>query len=250
MYIFAIPVGLLVGGIVGGMWGRRNPITTTGYAALGVVIAEAVFVLGERFLQLPTRALTWFLAPILGGLGLWLLPYLARRLWPDQRTRENGAIVAVAAFFILPVALWQLQPKDQIEADTESARIQSDFYLSCDTLAQAEGHHATRHQPPQPAPHLLTLRSFPELCCPGIPASMRNQEIGVGDWRIVIHYVTRAHFGDTVHYYRNLLPGSDLQQSPIKVPFPCTRLTGSLRGEPVSVIIADVPKRGVGVAIF
>lgn len=250
LYLLAIPIGLVVGLIVGGYWGRRNPITTTGFASLGVVLAEVIFVLGERFLQLPTRAIAWFAAPIVGALGFWLLPYLARALWPNLRDRENAAIIAFAAFLILPWGLFLFMPRGEMEADSDSFKLQTGFYLSCDALAQAEGHHATRHYPPQPAPHLLALRSFPELCCPGIAPSLHNQEVPIGDWRITMNYVTRAQFADTVGYYRGVVSGGVVQQKPVNVLFPCTRITGTVRGEPVSVIIADVPKRGVGVVIF
>jgi hypothetical protein len=249
LYLLAIPVGVLVGGIVGGAWGRRNPITVTGFASLSILPAAAVFILGERFLPLPVRVITWCLAPIFGVLGLWLLPRLAEKMWPEQRTRENYAMAALLLFLLTPVAAWKLMPQSQAERDSASGTVQLNFFQQCDALAEREGYHATPTQPAYAAPHLIRLRSFPELCCPGIVAPMRNREVGMGNARIAMHFVTTASFANTFDYYQRLLKGAS-QTNPLGVSFPCMRVSGSLRGKPVSVVIGDIPERGVGVTIF
>ncbi|MGC4044352.1 MAG: hypothetical protein QM758_11190 [Armatimonas sp.] len=258
LYVLALPLGIVVGGLVGGFWGWRTSISVVGFASLGVVLAELVFVLGERYLQLPMRTVTWIAAPAIGFLCLWLFPYLARKIWPDQRLRENAALVATLFFLFVPVLFVSLQPKDPVQRDADSFHVQNDFYLKCAAQAAAEGYHPTHDHPPKPAPHLLTLRTFPEICCPGVRPLKPNEagmgvwprEANLGDWHVVMSFVPKAHYAETVVYYRGLLAGVTVKEKPFALSYPCTRISGTLRGEPATVIVADIPERGVNVGIF
>ena len=102
-----VPVGIILGPILGGLWGNRSPLFRTAFAAFGVWLGLLIFVLGENFLELPTRAVTWFAAPILGLAAMFLLPLLAGRLVPEEK-RERVSIIAAVVFLVAPMALTPL----------------------------------------------------------------------------------------------------------------------------------------------
>ena len=257
LVLIGVPFGFVMGPILGGLWGNRTPLFRTAFGAFGAWLGLLIFVLGEKYLELPTRAITWFAAPILGLAALFLLPLLAKRLLSEEK-REKAAIIAAVVFLAAPMALTPLLvffpgllPIDPQQQANESSDQEMAFMMKGDAEAITALGSGYKSYSTRVTDKIAFLRlRVPEICCPGVRAPALKQEVGEGDWKVAIHYLTTANLDSTVRYYEQAFGSRALTPLQSGSGPVIWRVNGKVRGIPISARITNIPHRGVCVVVF